>query len=111
GVYVTHDQQEALALADRIVVVSRGEITQVGDPISVYNEPRNTEIAGFIGYSNIFAAQADAAGALRLKAGEVPLGGVVRPEGMAGDAYVCVRPDHIGIALAEGSPAAGGLNG
>ncbi len=52
-VYVTHDQEEALTLSDRIVVMSEGKIQQIGTPIDIYNEPINSFVADFIGESNI----------------------------------------------------------
>jgi len=51
--YVTHDQEEALTLSDRIVVMSEGRIQQIGSPIEIYNEPANSFVADFIGESNI----------------------------------------------------------
>ena len=52
-VYVTHDQEEALTLSDTIVVMSNGQIQQVGTPTDIYNEPKNEFVADFIGESNI----------------------------------------------------------
>ena len=52
-VYVTHDQEEALTLSDRIVVMSEGEVQQIGTPTDIYNEPKNAFVADFIGESNI----------------------------------------------------------
>ncbi|MBR1846149.1 MAG: ABC transporter ATP-binding protein [Bacilli bacterium] len=52
--YVTHDQEEALTMSDRIVVMRRGEIQQVGTPEEIYNEPINAFVADFIGESNIY---------------------------------------------------------
>ena len=52
-VYVTHDQEEALTLSDTIVVMSEGEIQQIGTPTDIYNEPANAFVADFIGESNI----------------------------------------------------------
>ncbi len=52
-VYVTHDQEEALTLSDTIVVMSEGEIQQIGTPTDIYNEPANSFVANFIGESNI----------------------------------------------------------
>ena len=52
-VYVTHDQEEALTLSDTIVVMSEGEIQQIGTPTDIYNEPANSFVADFIGESNI----------------------------------------------------------
>jgi multiple sugar transport system ATP-binding protein len=48
-IYVTHDQIEAMTLADRVVVMSRGEVQQVGTPLEIYDRPSNTFVAGFIG--------------------------------------------------------------
>lgn len=52
-IYVTHDQEEALTMSDKIVVMKDGEIQQVGTPIDIYNEPENRYVANFIGESNI----------------------------------------------------------
>lgn len=52
-IYVTHDQEEALTMSDKIVVMKDGEIQQVGSPIDIYNEPENRFVANFIGESNI----------------------------------------------------------
>src|SRR5437763_917650 len=53
-VYVTHDQEEALALADRIVVLRAGAVAQVGTPEQVYTYPATSYVAGFMGYRNLF---------------------------------------------------------
>jgi spermidine/putrescine transport system ATP-binding protein len=53
-IYVTHDQEEALTMSDKIVVMSEGRIQQVGTPEDIYNEPKNAFVADFIGDSNIF---------------------------------------------------------
>lgn len=52
-IFVTHDQEEALTLSDRIVVINEGVIQQIGTPIDIYNEPINAYVADFIGESNI----------------------------------------------------------
>ncbi|MCD8371896.1 MAG: ABC transporter ATP-binding protein [Clostridia bacterium] len=53
-IYVTHDQEEALTMSDKVVVINDGEIQQIGTPTDIYNEPINTFVADFIGESNIF---------------------------------------------------------
>jgi spermidine/putrescine transport system ATP-binding protein len=72
-VYVTHDQEEALTMSDRIAVMNRGVIEQVADPESVYERPATTFVAGFIGVSNLMPGEvvsANGAGAeLKLDAG------------------------------------------
>ena len=52
-IYVTHDQEEALAMSDTVVVMDRGRIQQIGTPEGIYNEPKNAFVADFIGESNI----------------------------------------------------------
>ncbi len=53
-IYVTHDQEEALTMSDKIVVMSEGRVQQIGTPEDIYNEPKNAFVADFIGDSNIF---------------------------------------------------------
>ena len=55
-IYVTHDQQEALALSDRIVVLRRGHVQQIGTPVQVYSDPANLFVANFMGFKNIWQA-------------------------------------------------------
>ncbi len=57
-VYVTHDQEEALAVSDRIAVMNLGELQQVGKPKDIYLEPTNTFVSSFIGHSNLFKIDA-----------------------------------------------------
>jgi putative spermidine/putrescine transport system ATP-binding protein len=52
-IYVTHDQEEALTMSDRIAVLNHGSIEQIGDPVEVYEQPRTPFVAGFIGVSNL----------------------------------------------------------
>ena len=52
-IYVTHDQEEALSMSDRVVVMANGKIQQIGTPVDIYNEPENAFVADFIGESNI----------------------------------------------------------
>ncbi|MFA6784198.1 MAG: ABC transporter ATP-binding protein [Sphaerochaeta sp.] len=54
AIYVTHDQDEALAISDRIVIMSQGKIEQIGDPYTIYRHPKTRFVAGFIGMANIF---------------------------------------------------------
>ncbi|WP_370629162.1 MULTISPECIES: ABC transporter ATP-binding protein [Paenarthrobacter] len=56
-IYVTHDQEEALALADRVVVLRRSKVDQVGPPEEVYNRPINTYVASFMGFRNLFSVE------------------------------------------------------
>ncbi|WP_323687631.1 MULTISPECIES: ABC transporter ATP-binding protein [unclassified Rhizobium] len=73
-IFVTHDQIEALALADRIVVMKGGKIEQIGTPEEIYNAPVSAFVADFVGFENIFALEG---GALKTENGKTPLTGPV----------------------------------
>lgn len=59
-IFVTHDQEEALSMSDRIVIFNHGQIEQIGTPRDVYENPLNLHVANFIGHANIFEIQVDA---------------------------------------------------
>ncbi|MFT4117696.1 ABC transporter ATP-binding protein [Bradyrhizobium sp.] len=97
-VFVTHDQVEAMTLADRVVVMNGGHIEQTGSPDEVYHAPASLFVAGFIGAPtmNFLRAQALDADTLRLGEGEV-----VRRRGMGGagsDVVFGIRPEDVEIA-------------
>jgi len=98
-IYVTHDQEEALTMSDRIAVINRGVVEQVADPESVYERPATTFVAGFIGVSNLMPGEvvsANGAGAqLRLDAGptvRTPQSGGAQPGERA---HAVVRPEKL----------------
>ena len=96
-VYVTHDQSEAMVTSDRIVVMNRGRIEQVDDPVSLYRRPRTRFVAGFIGRTNLLDGRRD--GDRLVFAGfDVPAGGIA-----AGDTSFSVRPQT--IVLHDAPPA------
>ncbi|ALV26588.1 MAG: maltose/maltodextrin ABC transporter ATP-binding protein MalK [Polymorphum sp.] len=106
SVYVTHDQLEAMTLADRLVVLNGGQIEQIGDPISVYERPASTFVASFIGSPAMnLITTASANGRLSLPGGA----GLDAPDmGKGAEVILGVRPEH--LALASEQPAeAGGL--
>src|SRR3954451_20927021 len=74
-IYVTHDQEEALTMSDRIAVMSDGRVEQVGPPQEVYEEPSTTFVADFLGVSNLMTATAEgeSAGRCRVKVGDFEL--------------------------------------
>ena len=101
-VVVTHDQEEAMTLADRIAVMDRGEIRQVGAPIDVYEHPNSRFVAGFIGSINMFEGEVkDGGNRVTVPA----LGGDVEVEGTAGSpgekVTVALRPEKIAISSAR----------
>lgn len=96
-VYVTHDQEEAMAMSDRIVVMQQGVIAQVGSPSELYSAPRSTFVADFIGKSNIFAVTAlDQAGAIqrvRISGTGLELLALAPEPDPDGIAYCSIRPE------------------
>src|SRR5258708_24468524 len=97
-VYVTHDQAEALALSDRIAVMSGGRLQQFGTPREVYERPANRLVADFMGLVNLLPALVagrDGAGAL-VQAGPFRLAVALAPEIGDGDAVeIAIRPESI----------------
>ncbi|MGJ4967917.1 MULTISPECIES: ABC transporter ATP-binding protein [unclassified Bradyrhizobium] len=92
-ILVTHDQIEAMSLSDRIVVMSKGRIEQIGTPQQVYEQPASAFVAQFLGKTNEFAATVDcASGQARLVAGSWS---APAPAGVAGAVAVSVRPERI----------------
>ena len=90
-IYVTHDQEEALAMSDTVVVMDEGKIQQIGTPEDIYNEPKNAFVADFIGESNIIDGIMRADGVVEIFnrrfqcldkgfAKDEPVDGVIRPE-------------------------------
>ncbi len=107
-VYVTHDQEEALTMSDRIAIMNRGRIEQIGGPEEVYERPATSFVAGFIGVSNLLPGTVSAAGTVKLESGPEVAGetGTLAPG--AGCAAV-VRPEKLRIDLAgDAAPANGG---
>ena len=101
-IYVTHDQVEAMTLADRIVVLSAGHIEQVGSPLDLYEHPDNLFVAGFIGSPgmNFIEATVEAAGAsettVRLRDGALVRCAVNAATAKTGDTVTLgIRPEHI----------------
>jgi putative spermidine/putrescine transport system ATP-binding protein len=92
AVYVTHDQAEAMTLGDRIVVMSKGAIAQIGTPKEIYFKPVSRFVAEFVGAANIVEAIATA-GRLSLPGGPLPLVN----SSVTGTVTVMVRPEAIGI--------------
>jgi multiple sugar transport system ATP-binding protein len=105
SIYVTHDQIEAMTMADRMVVMRDGNIEQIGDPLEVYDHPVNTFVAGFIGSPAMNFIE----GKLRLDNGAVQVvteDGTVLPVAAAGGAsegqpvIYGIRPEHFTLASA-----------
>ena len=100
-IHVTHDQEEAMTMADAIAVMNHGRIEQLGRPEELYERPRTAFVAGFLGISNLLPGTVDGDGVIRLDAG-----GEVRvptdlARGRAGHVAVGVRPEKIRLGPVE----------
>ena len=107
-VYVTHDQEEALTMSDRIAVMNRGRVEQVGDPEEVYARPETTFVAGFIGVSNLMPGVVESSGEsgrVRLDVG--PAVGASVAAAVGERCHAVVRPEKLQIAADGASPPAG----
>ncbi len=110
-VYVTHDQEEALTMSDRIAVMNRGVIEQMDTPEEIYERPRTTFVAGFIGVSNLMPGEVVSTGTgtaeLRLDAGPTVRTGAAGAE-MGERAHAVVRPEKLELHGANGAAAGAG---
>jgi len=104
-IYVTHDQVEAMTMADKIVVLQSGIIEQVGTPLELYNTPSNRFVAGFLGSPKMNFLGARIAGSdsnsvrVAVAGGEITL---PRPTAGTGDVTIGIRPEHIGLQPESG---------
>jgi putative spermidine/putrescine transport system ATP-binding protein len=107
-IYVTHDQEEALSMSDRIVVMNEGRVEQIGTPVEIYNQPRTRFVASFVGTLTILAAKAVDAkkGTMKLDGQQIRAG---KPffSGAGKDISVALRPEA--IALGKGGDNANRL--
>jgi putative spermidine/putrescine transport system ATP-binding protein len=101
-IYVTHDQAEAMELGDRIVVMQKGAIAQIGTPREIYFKPGNRFVAEFIGAANIIESAVEN-GHLMLPGGRQPIGGNASFE----SAVAMIRPETIRVVNAGSAPLSG----
>ncbi|MCX8507263.1 MAG: ABC transporter ATP-binding protein, partial [Rhodobacteraceae bacterium] len=108
-IFVTHDQEEALTMSDRIAVMKSGRILQVGTPREIYNYPAQRFVADFIGDTNFIEAVVDGAEVILPGGGRMPAQGA--GQGVtAGNVSLAVRPEHATIEVpAADSPLSGAL--
>jgi multiple sugar transport system ATP-binding protein len=101
-IYVTHDQVEAMTMADKIVVLRLGVIEQAGAPLELYNNPRNLFVAGFIGSPKMnLLSTSEQGGGLQVAGGNLVL-----QRNIAGATMLGIRPEHISIADGSGTKLA-----
>jgi len=116
-VYVTHDQEEALAMSDRIAVMDQGRLLQVGTPAEIYDTPANRTVFEFIGSVNVLAGRIDALGAITLADLPAPFNqtGLHVPgaEALAAGtaAVLLIRPERVRLAATARPDAAFQLSG
>ena len=98
-IYVTHDQKEALSMADRVAIMRAGKVVQEGTPLDLYRRPASRFVAEFLGETNLIPATARSAGAVtELKAGPLTLRADARPGAPdSGDVLVSIRPEAIAL--------------
>ena len=104
-IYVTHDQDEALTMSDRVAVLRDGRVEQCGAPQGLYEEPATAFVANFLGSSNLVEVEveADDAGGCRLRLGAFTLQADQRaPEGAGGVATAMIRPENV-VLCAQGT--------
>jgi spermidine/putrescine transport system ATP-binding protein len=92
-IYVTHDQEEALTMSDRLAVMSNGRVEQVGTPSEVYEEPRTAYVADFLGVSNLMDGRCDGGGRVRL--GDFELRASQGDTETRGDVKIVIRPERV----------------
>ena len=97
-IYVTHDQDEALSLADRIVVLKDGRVQQIAPPAELYSQPANLDVARFMGYRNVLDLDvtSQAGGRAELLGAGIALQGMIK-QPLATRASAAIRPEEIGI--------------
>jgi spermidine/putrescine transport system ATP-binding protein len=99
-VYVTHDQEEALTMSDRLAVMDKGRVVQVGTPDEVYEEPRTAYVADFLGVANLLDAEC---GHGSLKLGPFHLATTAGAIDASGPVKVVIRPERVLVAAGEPS--------
>ncbi|TDB97582.1 ABC transporter ATP-binding protein [Nonomuraea longispora] len=107
-VVVTHDQEEAMSLADRIAVFDSGAVCQVDEPVPLYERPRSPFVAGFVGANNLFEGVAGDADGLKSEEFGVLAGRPMTELAAGGKALLAVRPERVELV---GESEAGGLRG
>lgn len=97
-IFVTHDQEEALALSDRVCLMNAGRIEQIGTPLEIYERPQSAFVANFIGISNMINGQITASGQLASADGLMPLPDGFTPAQNNASATMVIRPEYIELA-------------
>ncbi|MET0160958.1 MAG: ABC transporter ATP-binding protein [Acidimicrobiales bacterium] len=101
-VYVTHDQEEALTMSDRLAVMDNGRVEQVGTPDEVYEEPRTAYVADFLGVANLLEADCTRAGGQgTIRLGAFSLAATAGDQDCTGPVKVVIRPERVHVTEGE----------
>ena len=97
-IYVTHDQEEALAISDKVIVMNNAVIAQEGSPKDLYNNPKNKFVANFIGDANVLSSEVESkeANSYKIKLAEMKIN-IISEKNMTGNISVAIRPEKINI--------------
>jgi spermidine/putrescine transport system ATP-binding protein len=108
-IYVTHDQEEALTMSDRLAVMDAGRIEQIGPPREVYEEPSSAYVADFLGVSNLMDAIVDGRenGVVRIRLGDFKLLAATGDLSAVGSVKVTIRPERVRLEPREATPVSG----
>ncbi len=96
-VYVTHDQEEALSMSDRIAVMSDGQVVQCGAPEEIYEHPSEEFVAGFIGISNLLQGKAEGEGKVRVGDTSLPVPDLPADFPSGESVQIAVRPEKVAV--------------
>ena len=111
-IMVTHDQREAMTMADEIVVMQKGCIAQVGRPLDIYREPVNEFVADFIGLGNILPVTLEGDDGIALPGGQrIAVNAAMRMPERAGDIRLLIRPEDVCVRAMSANPGPNAVAG
>ncbi|WP_321948387.1 ABC transporter ATP-binding protein [Paraburkholderia sp. J10-1] len=111
-IMVTHDQREAMTMADEIVVMQKGRIAQVGRPLDIYRDPVNEFVADFIGLGNILPVTREGDDGIALPGGQrIAVNTTIRMPERAGDIRLLIRPEDVCLRAMSANPGPNAVAG
>ena len=108
---VTHDQTEAMTMADQIVVMGKAKVLQTGGPMDIYKRPADKFVAGFIGTSNLLPAQMTGEDTVRVSGVELKVGGVKGDHQSGENVLLMTRPEEVFVHPGTDAPPANAISG
>jgi putative spermidine/putrescine transport system ATP-binding protein len=107
--FVTHDQEEAMAISDRVGVMNQGKLEQIDSPTAIYNSPATPFVASFVGQANRLPAEISGGGNVRVLEQKIPLSPLSSTLEKSKKAIALIRPEALAITSAEDVEAAFGI--